>query len=312
MVQSFMNSSMLVKTIDLIPSPIFYKNMHGVYEQCNALFSENILGIPKEEIIGKTLFELPQYIPHELALIYKENDDKLFNNPGKQIYESDVKCSDGLVRRYKFHKSILFNDDGVLVGLLGVMLDITENHNMQIELKEKNKLLESMVAIDHLTQVYNRRKFDEVSEYVWENNKRANTQVGMLMIDIDNFKLFNDTYGHQTGDEALIKVAQALLSSIRRKVDFVARYGGEEFIILIDKTDKKFLQTLSQNILQSIRELKIKHSTSSPQEYLTVSIGTTIVSPLNKDTSIKTFINKADEMLYIAKANGRNRVEFSY
>lgn len=307
-----MNSSLLVKTIDLIPSPVFYKNIKGEYEECNEIFSDIILGIPKDEIIGKTLFELPEYIPHELAHIYKEQDDKLFNNPGTQIYESDVKCKDGLVRRYKFHKSTVFDDEGRLIGLLGVMLDITENYQMQLELKEKNRQLEAMATIDSLTQIYNRRKLDEILQYIWEHNKRGETQIGMLMIDIDNFKLFNDTYGHQKGDEALTKVAQLLLSCIRRKVDYVARYGGEEFVIVIDKADKNFMHKISEDVLSSVRELKIKHAPSRVQKYLTVSVGATIVSPFEKDASIHSFIAKADKMLYSAKNNGRNRVEYSF
>lgn len=183
----------------------------------------------------------------------------------------------------------------------------------QYLLKKKNKELEKISMIDPLTQIYNRRKFDDIVNYIWRHNKRAKTKVAILMIDIDYFKNFNDFYGHQAGDDALVKVAQTLLFCIRRKVDIVARYGGEEFIMIVDETNEEYIIQLTKRILDSILELKIKHEMNKVGEYLSVSIGATIVLPSeNTSSEVKRLIAKADEALYTAKAKGRNRAEYVF
>lgn len=135
------DSSFLNLLLNTIPDPIFYKNSAGIYKHCNSAFSELILGIPKEKIIGKSLFDIPEYIPYDLAKIYKEKDDELFNNPGTQVYESDVKCKDGKLRRFKFHKATLYNEENQIIGLVGVMLDLTEVYNSRREIEEKDKFI---------------------------------------------------------------------------------------------------------------------------------------------------------------------------
>lgn len=111
---------------DTIPNPVFYKDTKGFYKRANNAFSKTILGLNKEDIIGRSLFSLPDVIPYELALLYEAKDNELFTNPGLQIYNGNVKCADGITRTFNFNKATVKNECDEVIGLVGVMLDITE------------------------------------------------------------------------------------------------------------------------------------------------------------------------------------------
>ena len=128
-----------------------------------------------------------------------------------------------------------------------------------LEMKIKNDLLEKISMYDALTNIRNRRFFDETFETTFLEAKRDKLSLAIMMIDIDFFKPYNDNYGHGQGDLALKKVAKALEKTIKRPSDFVARYGGEEFVILLKNIDKTGLQTVANNLLNAVRELKITH-----------------------------------------------------
>lgn len=128
------------------------------------------------------------------------------------------------------------------------------------------------------------------------------------MVDIDRFKLYNDTYGHQAGDECLKEIAEKLEESCKRSMDIVARYGGEEFIILLPDTDLDGARMVAKKINKNIQDMKIEHVKSEHGEIVTVSIG--VASDIPKDEkSLEKLIGLADKMLYLAKESGRNRVE---
>jgi len=146
--ECFSNGLFLQTLLDTIPSPIFYKDKDGIYQNCNDAFSKMILGIPKEKIINKSLFDLPDLIPHELAKVYYEKDRHLFDNPGTQIYQGAVKCSDEEIRVFSFYKATVEDDESNVVGLVGVMLDVTELENKKTELSESNSQLESFSFTD--------------------------------------------------------------------------------------------------------------------------------------------------------------------
>lgn len=112
---------------DTIPNPIFYKDTKGFYKRANNAFSKTILGLEKEEIIGKSLFSLPEVIPYELALLYEAKDNELFLNPGLQTYSGNVKCADGVTRTFNFNKATIKDINNEVVGLVGVMLPLTNN-----------------------------------------------------------------------------------------------------------------------------------------------------------------------------------------
>ena len=162
---------------------------------------------------------------------------------------------------------------------------------------------------DMLTGIYNRRFFDKNMKRIIRSLSRSGSLLSMLVIDIDFFKRFNDTYGHVEGDNCLKIVAQTLFNSITRADDFVARYGGEEFVIVLPNTDKNGVQIIAEKLLDNIRNCNITHEQNDAAKCVTISIGATTGKVLHTHTT-DHFVKKADEMLYKAKQDGRNRYFF--
>ncbi|MGH2306522.1 GGDEF domain-containing response regulator [Aliarcobacter sp. ERUVET-8] len=174
-----------------------------------------------------------------------------------------------------------------------------------LDLKIKNDMLEKLSMYDGLTNIRNRRFFDETFEKTFSEIKRDKKSLAVLMIDIDFFKPYNDNYGHGQGDETLRKVAKALEKTIKRASDFVARYGGEEFVILLKDINKDGVEAVANNLLNAIRELKITHEFSKIENYVTVSIGASFYNSSSDITKLELLL-KADETLYSVKNSGRN------
>ena len=174
-----------------------------------------------------------------------------------------------------------------------------------LEMKIKNDMLEKLSMYDGLTNIRNRRFFDETFEKTFSEIKRDKKSLAVLMIDIDFFKPYNDNYGHGQGDETLRKVAKALEKTIKRASDFVARYGGEEFVILLKDINKDGVEAVANNLLNAIRELKITHEFSKIENYVTVSIGVSYYNSSSDITKLELLL-KADETLYNVKNSGRN------
>lgn len=174
-----------------------------------------------------------------------------------------------------------------------------------LNLKIKNDMLEKLSMYDGLTNIRNRRFFDETFEKTFNEIKRDKKSLAVLMIDIDFFKPYNDNYGHGQGDETLRKVAKALEKTIKRASDFVARYGGEEFVILLKDINKDGVEAVANNLLNAIRELKITHEFSKIEKYVTVSIGASFYNSSSDITKLELLL-KADETLYNVKNSGRN------
>ena len=174
-----------------------------------------------------------------------------------------------------------------------------------LNLKIKNDMLEKLSMYDGLTNIRNRRYFDETFEKTFNEIKRDKKSLAVLMIDIDFFKPYNDNYGHGQGDETLRKVAKALEKTIKRASDFVARYGGEEFVILLKDINKDGVEAVANNLLNAVRELKITHEFSKIENYVTISIGASFYNS-NSDITKLELLLKADETLYSVKNSGRN------
>ena len=174
-----------------------------------------------------------------------------------------------------------------------------------LDLKIKNDMLEKLSMYDGLTNIRNRRFFDETFEKTFNEIKRDKKSLAVLMIDIDFFKPYNDNYGHGQGDETLRKVAKALEETIKRASDFVARYGGEEFVILLKDINKDGVEAVANNLLNAVRELKITHEFSKIENYVTVSIGVSYYNSSSDITKLELLL-KADETLYSVKNSGRN------
>lgn len=176
---------------------------------------------------------------------------------------------------------------------------------MQLELKTISERMEIISNIDVLTGLYNRRFFNLNYIREWNSAIRSKTPLACIMIDIDYFKKYNDTYGHLQGDECLKAVAEAINASAKRPRDIVARFGGEEFVILLPETKVESAVYIAQQILSNIEKLDIEHTGSVLNERVTVSLGVAAVFP-SKDMTREELLNIADEALYRAKKEGRN------
>ncbi|KJU86112.1 response regulator receiver modulated diguanylate cyclase [Candidatus Magnetobacterium bavaricum] len=175
-----------------------------------------------------------------------------------------------------------------------------------VTLKIKSELLKNLSLIDGLTGIANRRRFDEYTETIWNYSIRESLPLSLIMIDIDHFKLYNDNYGHQSGDLCLIRVAGCLASSIRRKIDVVARYGGEEFACILPHTHLNGAMSVAKNFHNEILALQIPHIHSSADNCISISQGIATLIPSNYSCP-ETLIKMADQALYKAKETGRNR-----
>ena len=166
------------------------------------------------------------------------------------------------------------------------------------------------VYYDALTGIYNRRFFNENLNRVIKSLSRSGAMLSVLMIDLDCFKKYNDTYGHGDGDSCLKAVAEALSRCVTRTDDFIARYGGEEFCTVLPNTDEAGARLIAENMLKSVRALNLPHIASEVADYVTVSIGGT-TGKVNFAQISDDYIKRADEMLYVSKQNGRDRYNFA-
>ncbi|MFT6928168.1 MAG: diguanylate cyclase (GGDEF)-like protein/PAS domain S-box-containing protein [Psychromonas sp.] len=200
----------------------------------------------------------------------------------------------------------VIRENGVTVALIGFIFDISERKKLEEEAQRLTIELEKLSQSDQLTGLANRRLLDEVYLAEFERSKRYNRNFSILFLDIDLFKKYNDTYGHQKGDDCLRKVADSLKATMRRPLDLVARYGGEEFMIVLPETDNKVAVQLAENCRKAVYEQKIPHKKSEKHKFVTISIG---VQTISSEHTAVSFIECADKLLYKAKHNGRNRVE---
>ena len=177
----------------------------------------------------------------------------------------------------------------------------------QQQLLDTNLVLQRLMNSDGLTGLSNRRHFDEYLELEWRRAMRDQSQLSLLMIDVDYFKSYNDNFGHLEGDEALRKVATAIREACSRPSDLPARYGGEEFALVLPGTSPGGARLMAEKLRQGVAALKIPHTTPDGGENLTVSIGISTFIP-QQGSDCRQLISAADKGLYLAKHNGRNRV----
>ena len=175
------------------------------------------------------------------------------------------------------------------------------------QLAEANRTLRKLSSLDGLTGIANRRSFDETLQNEWNRAMRSRQPLGLVMLDIDFFKLYNDHYGHQGGDDCLKKVAKALDSVIHRESDFLARYGGEEFSAILPDTDMNGALKVAEEMRQAVKSLEIEHAKSKVNDTVSISIGvSSTVAP--KETKPEILVAAADQALYKAKEEGRDCV----
>ncbi|GAA0342759.1 diguanylate cyclase [Bowmanella denitrificans] len=177
----------------------------------------------------------------------------------------------------------------------------------QMQLKKKTDLLEKLVSLDGLTEIPNRRNFEQHFEVEWRRAQRSGLPLSLCMIDIDSFKQYNDNYGHGAGDICLQRVAQTLASTAKRSGDLVARYGGEEFVVLLPDTELEEASVVSERLRQAIESQAIEHKYSSCAQVVTISAGLASCQ-VQIGMERSQLMEEADKFLYEAKQQGRNRV----
>ena len=188
-----------------------------------------------------------------------------------------------------------------LAGLVGIVLFGTK-------LNEAYELIRSQAVTDDLTGIPNRRSFLDRTRTEFNRSQRNKYALSVIMIDIDHFKSYNDTYGHERGDECLKKVALAIQKTLKRPSDFCARYGGEEFIVVLPYTTQEGALFIAEEIRAAVKNLGIQHEKSSPAGIVSISLGVATAGN-TLSISYEDLIRQSDKALYLAKEKGRNRVE---
>ena len=270
---------------------------------------KNVLGYEPEEIqkLGSQYLEQlvhadeKKHMTSERRRLAAINDGEVVEN------EYRFRHRQGNWRWLLCRETVFQRDrDGHPTQIFGTATDITKRKHAEVALKEFNQELERLASMDGLTKVANRRSFDKYLEQAWKNVGSGRSSLALILCDIDYFKKYNDTYGHQAGDACLMQVAQAIERSVKRSTDLVARYGGEEFAVVLPNTSSAGVEQVALEIQREIQQLDIPHSRSEVSTCVTLSLGISAISCTKKKHS-GMLIAAADQGLYQAKYEGRNR-----
>jgi diguanylate cyclase (GGDEF)-like protein len=200
---------------------------------------------------------------------------------------------------------------GALMGVIGLNTIITQHLTQPIAgLESDNHQLHRLAYLDGLTQIPNRRQFDQQLMQEWQRLKREQSPLALVFCDVDYFKSYNDTYGHQLGDDCLCAIATSIAANARRPSDLVARYGGEEFVILLPNTDLPGAIEVAQSMRSQVHRLRIPHRSSEVRAFVTMSFGAASAIP-TETTTAEELLELADQALYQAKRSGRDRISTS-
>lgn len=237
-------------------------------------------------------------------LLISEAAGEALKRSTEELYEPlVVKIGQGYFR--------LLDTQQLLIAQLYVhQLSIELLKKTEERLQETNLKLEMLVNLDQLTQIWNRRRFDDFLKVEWQRHYGLRLPLSLIMLDIDYFKYYNDYYGHQAGDDCLKNVAQIINQNVEQSNALVARYGGEEFAVVLPETDIEMAEAIAEKIRLAVQDKQLPHIKSKVSPYVSISLGVSSQIP-SYLTSVKTLIAAADAALYQAKQLGRNRV-FSF
>jgi diguanylate cyclase (GGDEF)-like protein/PAS domain S-box-containing protein/hemerythrin-like metal-binding protein len=293
--------------IDNAPIGIAVVSLEGKFELVNQSLCE-IVGYNRNELEKLTFQKIthPDDIESDL-----ENIKQLLEGDGN-FYRMEKRYirKDTQIVWIQLTVSLMRDSDGTPKYFISQIEDISLRKQAESLLKEANRKYKSMSITDGLTGIANRRRFDEVLAQEYSRHARSGSDLSLLLLDIDHFKAFNDTYGHVQGDECLREVSQAISNCITRPADLAARYGGEEFSCILPETDLRGAVVIAEKIRQSIIDCAIRHETSSVAKYVTASIGVITVK-CTPDKTVEDLLTQVDELLYQAKSRGRNRIEYN-
>ena len=204
--------------------------------------------------------------------VYTAKVESIMSSPIKTIKGSTVMAEANKVMHQSRISHLAITEKGEFTGLLSVVNFFKYYENVE-------DYLSDLAINDGLTGIYNRRYFDEVLTTEWKRAKREKLPLSLVMLDIDYFKKYNDTYGHQAGDECLVKIAISIADTLQRPADMVARYGGEEFVVILPNAEQEDAAKFSEKIRANIENLNIEHKASNINRFVTASFGVASVVP---------------------------------
>ena len=275
--------------------------------------------LTEDELVTKSIFELSREIKSKVskfldacarsrAMVFESMS--FYTKSGKPVDCQAEGCA-FRVSNSKYESTVLIRCVKEPTQKIGEDHNMIDNHpkdNVIFTFTEKyNRELEYLSYHDELTGLSNRRRFENRLISEWKRSVREQSTLALILVDVDYFKQYNDTYGHLAGDECLRRIAKTLQACCKRPADLSARYGGEEFILLLPDTNVEGATFLAETIREKIEDLNIRHETSEAHTIVTVSSGVAVVKP-SQDDSQNELIAHADEALYFAKQHGRNLV----
>ncbi len=292
--------NMLNNLLNSIPDAIYFKDLKSRFIKISKYLSNKHGLTDPEQALGQTDFDV---FSHEHAQ-QAYNDEQRVIKTGQIAEIEEVETwHDGRRTWASTHKAPLYDAEGKIIGTMGISRDITRRKQMEAELHR-------LAHIDGLTGISNRRVFDETLEREWHRAKRGHSPISLIMIDIDDFKAYNDHYGHLAGDDCLKQVAGILKARLGRPGDLLARYGGEEFVAILTNTDPIGAAIAAEDIRNQIERLNIPHKTSRVRDHITISLGIAGSIPSGYLSPEKMLL-AADNALYTAKQKGRNQISFA-
>ncbi len=285
--------SFLNAVINHAGDPIFVKDAQSRIILANDSFC-SIFGLQQADILGKTLAE---NVPEKEREQFLRIDKQVLTDGIKNVTEETLTLNGKASRTIITTKTRYTNVNGDHF-IIGVISDITELKLLEQQLREK-------ANTDFLTNLHTRRHFMDLANQELNRLARYDSPLSFMVLDIDLFKLINDTYGHQSGDIVIMKFAE-ICQSILRSVDIMGRIGGEEFAVMLPETNKDKAMEVAERLRERIENMRVVLEENQTPITFTVSIG--LVSVTSKDKTLQELLNLADQALYQAKNTGRNRV----
>jgi diguanylate cyclase (GGDEF)-like protein len=299
------------KLMELLAIPAFVLDT-----QCRVIIwnraCERLTGVPAHEVLGtsehwRSFYDMPRPTLADLVIqdragevgqLYQRHHSSSASQPGLRA-ENWCDMPRSAKRRYlAVDASPILDDAGALIAVVETLRDMTDEKTAQIA-------LEQLARRDALTGLANRRCFDDTLQAEWARAQRQKQPLSLLMVDVDNFKQYNDAHGHQGGDECLRRIAAAVASEMRTN-DLVARYGGEEFAVILPNQSLRGAAVVAERIRRRVERLCVAHP-QAPARQVTVSIGAATALP-TAEMEAAELVGIADAALYRAKHMGRNRI----
>lgn len=294
---------------------VVFHQADGKIISCNQS-AEKILGLTADQLMGKTSIDIDWRTIHEDGSLFPAETHPAMVT--LKTGEPQSKVIMGISRKDLPITWISINSQPLFhphqehpYAAVASFADITEQRQAQEILQQQAEYEHAIALTDSLTQVANRRRFDETIQIEWQRLLREKGYLSLILLDIDYFKFYNDFYGHQSGDTCLTQIAQTAAKQLKRPADLFARYGGEEFIVVLPNTNLDGAIMVAESIQQAIRDLGIPHQDSKVSDVVTVSMGINCLIP-HLDLSIDSLIKMTDDALYQAKQQGRDRYSVAH